>query len=381
MPKAQQKTKTETKSKTEPPQKIPFLNGKKLRKADNYPPETIFLYEVDYKKLMEEKKKTKNVPPSRLDEAARNIVKYRKLHAEAIRERQMDDLLSQADKIVFGLKTPRRVKRKIKTREDFYRLVPFRNGYIARTKKNHRPGTIFITLGEYNALMEGYEKGEVPGYLLDDVARNLIGRREPDDIEAIAEYQRKNPPPEPKPKKKKKAEDSRLFPVVNDKRIWDSEIKNYKPEEILWLTGKELNIVWEADFGRKGFQALLEVVKNYKLPLVDGRRIPKSKISEYPAEKVEYVRMKAYIEDKMPIPSVEEVITQQESNIKALAKDIAQETAQRFVKEIIPESLSRHLSPEQIEVQKQDFAYGLSESLKKQLYWELSQARVEAKNR
>ncbi len=208
MPKAQQKTKTETKSKTEPPQKIPFLNGKKLRKADNYPPETIFLYEVDYKKLMEEKKKTKNVPPSRLDEAARNIVKYRKLHAEAIRERQMDDLLSQADKIVFGLKTPRRVKRKIKTREDFYRLVPFRNGYIARTKKNHRPGTIFITLGEYNALMEGYEKGEVPGYLLDDVARNLIGRREPDDLEAIEEYQRKNPPPEPKPKKKKKREDA-----------------------------------------------------------------------------------------------------------------------------------------------------------------------------
>ena len=40
----------------------------------------------------------------------------------------------------------------------------------------------------------------------------------------------------------------------------------------------------------------------------------------------------------------------------------------------------RHLSKEQIEAQKQDFAYGLSESLQKQLYWELSQARVEAKN-
>ena len=41
----------------------------------------------------------------------------------------------------------------------------------------------------------------------------------------------------------------------------------------------------------------------------------------------------------------------------------------------------RHLSKEQIEAQKQDFAYGLSESLQKQFYWELSQARVEAKNK
>ncbi|MDJ0681016.1 MAG: hypothetical protein QNJ18_14250 [Xenococcaceae cyanobacterium MO_167.B52] len=372
MAKAQQKTNTEPKPKTN---LIPFKNGKKIR-AKKHPPETIYLHESDYQSLMEAQKKAK-LPPDRLDLAAKRIAKYR----EAERERKLEDLFPKASNIIFGARSPRRAKRKIKNSEDFFKLVPFRNGYITRAKKNHPPGTIFITLGEYNALISAYERGDIPGHLLDDVARNLIEGREPKHIKAIEKYIKENPPPEPKPKKKKKAEDDRLFPVVNDKTIWDSEIKNYEPEEILWLTGKELDIVWSNGFGREGLQALLEVVKNYKLPLVDGRRIPKAKVEDYPPEKVEYVRMKAYIKSRMPIPSVEEVISQQESNIKALAKDIAQEAAQRFVKDIIPESLSRHLSPEQIEVQKQDFAYGLSESLQKQLYWELSQARVEAKNK
>ena len=376
MAKASTKPKQKTqKVKTEPPKIIAFKNGQKLRKANSYPPGTIYLYEHDYKSLMKAQKEAK-LPPSDLDVAAQRIAKYR----ESERERLMKELLPEADRIIFGLRSPRRAKRKIKPGEE-YKLVPFRNGYITRTKFNHRPGTIFITLQEYNTLINAWKAGDVQEYQLDELALMFTKIREPEDIEAIAEYQRKNPPPEPKAKKKKKAEDDRLFPVVNDKRIWDSEIKDYKPEEILWLTGKELNIVWEADFGRKGLQALLEVVKNYKLPLVDGRRIPKSKIEDYPPSKIEYVRMKAYIQSRMPIPSVEEVISQQESKIKALAQDIAQETAQRFVNEIIPESVPRHLSKEQIEAQKQDFAYGLSESIEKQLNWELSHARFEAKNR
>ena len=373
---AKASTKTQQKSqkvKTEPPKIIAFKNGKKLRKANSYPPGTIYLYENDYKSLMEAQKETK-LPLADLDLAAQRIAQYR----EKQREKRLRAYFPEISNIMFGLRTPRRAKRKIKPGEE-YKLVPFRNGYITRTKKNHRPGTIFITLEEYNTLINALKAGDVEEYQLDELALMFTKIREPEEIEAIEEYQRKNPPPEPKPKKKKKAEDDRLFPVVNDKRIWDNEIKNYKPEEILWLTGKELDIVWSNGFGREGLQALLEVVKNYKLPLVDGRRIPKAKIEDYPPEKIEYVRMKAYIESKMPIPSVEEVITQQESKIKALAKDIAQEAAQRFVKDIIPESLSRHLSKEQIEAQKQDFAYGLSESLQKQFYWELSQARVEAK--
>ncbi len=82
----------------------------------------------------------------------------------------------------------------------------------------------------------------------------------------------------------------------------------------------------------------------------------------------------------MPIPSIEEVINQQEEKIKALGKDIAQETKQRFVTEIIPESVSKHLSEVELEAQKQDLSYGLSESIEKQLYWELSEARFKVKN-
>lgn len=117
------------------------------------------------------------------------------------------------------------------------------------------------------------------------------------------------------------------------------------------------------------------------LPLVDGHRIPKSKIEDYPPEQVVFVRMKEYIAARMAIPSISSLITEQEDNIKALAKDIAKETAKRFVSEIIPESLSRHLSEGQLNAQEQDLSYGLSETIKKQLYWELSQARFDAKNK
>ncbi len=239
-----------------------------------------------------------------------------------------------------------------------------------------------ITLAEYNCLVSALEAGEIKEYNLDEWASMLTKTRSPEEVKAIEEYQKQNPPPQPKPKKKKRAIDEDLYPLVKGHRVRLGIAKtDYSGDEVLWVTDKEYDVIWKGGFGESGLKALLDTVKNYRLPLVDGHRIPKSKISDYPPEQVVFVRMKEYIAARMPIPSISSLVTEQEDNIKALAKDIATETAQRFIDEIIPESLSRHLSEEQLEVQKHDLSYGLYESLKKQFYWELTQARVDAKNK
>ena len=378
-----QKSQKPTKVESQELKLIPFLNGKKLQTAKEYPPETKFLYERDYNDLMSAYKEGK-VDFEQLDTAADNIVKYReeeRKQKEIERERTIDSSIPQADKIIFGLRMPRRDKRKIKPGE-YYKLVPFRNGYIARTTINHRPGTIMITLAEYNGLVSALEAGAVKEYQLDELAKKWVEIRPPEEVEAIEEYQRQNPPPKPKPKKKKRAIDEDLYPLVKGHRVRLGIAKtDYSGGEVLWVTDKEYDVIWKGGFGESGLKALLDTVKNYKLPLVDGHRIPKSKIEDYPPEQVEFVRMKEYIAARMPIPSISSLVTEQENNIKALAKNIATETAQRFIDEIIPESLSRHLSEGQLEIQKQDLSYGLYESLKKQFYWELTQARVDAKNK
>ncbi len=124
------KPKKTTKVESQEPKLIPFLNGKKLRTAKEYPTETKFLYERDYKDLMSAYKEGK-VEKELLDTAADNIVKYReeeRKQKKIERERMIEFLIPDLDKIVFGLRTPRRDKRKIKPGE-YYKLVPFRRKY------------------------------------------------------------------------------------------------------------------------------------------------------------------------------------------------------------------------------------------------------------
>ena len=362
--------------RTQKPKLIPFLHGKKLRTKKNYPPETIFLSESDYKALMKAQKEAQ-IPKSDLDRAARNIAKYR----EAKKEQQLLDLFPEETNIIFGIRSPRREKRKIAPGEE-YKLVPFRNGAIARTKKNHPPGTILITLDEYNCILDAFKEGKVKESQLDSLARKLAENREPHEIEAIEAYLKQNPPPQPKPRPKKPAEDDYLYPLVNGERVTTGSAKtDYRGEDVLWITGKEYALVRDSGLGEPGLKALFEKVKNYRVPLVDGHRIPKSKVKEYPPEEVIYVRMKEYIEARMPIPSLSEIMCQQEDRIKALVKDVVGQTVERFVEEIIPESLSRHLSEAQLNAQKQELSYSLSETIKKQLYWELNQSWFDAKER
>ena len=161
-----------------------------LKKAEKYPPETIFLSEPDYKELLKVKKQGKIEEAGlTVDELARELVKYR----EEELQRTINEAFEEGISALFEVRNPRKLRKKTIKPGEGYRLVPFWNGTIPATRKNHPPGTIFITLIEYNCLASALKAGDIKQHQVDDYARAFVKYREPEEIEAIEEYIRKHP--------------------------------------------------------------------------------------------------------------------------------------------------------------------------------------------
>ena len=157
--------------------------------------------------------------------------------------------------------------------------------------------------------------------------------------------------------------------VYHFKPDWNSTTVAGLPEE--WL--------------RREKERVIEKTGNedYLVPLVNGHRITRGSVKNYPPGEVVYVTRSDYQAGirtpEKPIPPISEIIKNQPEKIKALAKSIAEQTAQQFVQDIIPESLSANLSEAQLNAQKQELSYNLAEMIKTQLDWELNQALLDAK--
>ena len=85
--------------------------------------------------------------------------------------------------------------------------------------------------------------------------------------------------------------------------------------------------------------------------------------------------MSDYLEPKIiPYP-----LPERQAEIKQLAQEIANQTAQKFL-ECIPPGMKEILSEEQLEYQQYELSVGIAEALRSKLGWALNQAWLDAKN-
>ncbi|MGK7938300.1 MAG: hypothetical protein AB4206_21250 [Xenococcaceae cyanobacterium] len=71
----------------------------------------------------------------------------------------------------------------------------------------------------------------------------------------------------------------------------------------------------------------------------------------------------------------------QRPQIQTFTKEVSAEITERFIQDLIPESITSYLSDEQLSSQKLDLSTNLADLIKTQLDWALNRAWLEAQNK
>ncbi len=87
----------------------------------------------------------------------------------------------------------------------------------------------------------------------------------------------------------------------------------------------------------------------------------------------------AVVKPKKTISSVFSV-KQQRAKIRTLAKENANEIVQQFIEQVLPESIRDSLTPEELELKKQELLGDLAETINNKLNWAFQDALVEPRD-
>lgn len=168
-----------------------------------------------------------------------------------------------------------------------------------------------------------------------------------------------------------------LIPLVNGRRIRGGRVSNYEPGTVVYVTMSEYIALNKAKANKEEPAAdspLDEVAEETLRPRRRRRGAP-SPLSVAPSAPAQSPT-KAEAIKSLPHP-----INTQRAEIKTLATEIANQTAQQFLKDCLPPSLLASLSKEQLYAQQQELSAEIANSLKSQLAWALNRAWLDAQNR
>ena len=131
-------------------------------------------------------------------------------------------------------------------------------------------------------------------------------------------------------------------------------------------------------FGKRGGE-LVDAVS--ELPT-----LPTSQPTEHPPRRLRKIReatslTPSHLSTQREKTTPPHPLKDRRSQIQTFTKEVSAEITERFIQELIPESIASYLSDEQLSSQKLDLSTNLADLIKTQIYWALNRAWLEAQNK